>query len=117
MKKVCRVLAGAVCLISAVGVLADEGAIGPQPSPSLIDFFLPAEPVGKLEKKGIWGDENVLPRDVRNGLEDPKVENWCYWDGMIVKAEDGKYYMYASRWDQSLHHHVCQSLGSVFASS
>jgi len=72
---------------------------------TLVDYFLPAEPQGSLVSKGIWGAPNVLPRDIKNGLEDPKMEKWCYWDGMVVKADDGKYYMYASRWTQESHHH------------
>ena len=32
------------------------------------------------------------------------MKNWCYWDGQILKAKDGKYHMFASRWDQSAGH-------------
>lgn len=50
------------------------------------------------------GRPNVLPRDIDNGLEDPKLENWCNWDGRIVKSDDGRYHIYASRWDQRYSH-------------
>ena len=71
---------------------------------SLIDYFLPMEPQGPLVSEGIWGAPNVLPRDIENGLEDPKLDNWCYWDGRIVKSDDGRYHIYASRWNQSFSH-------------
>ena len=51
-----------------------------------------------------WGAPNVLPRDPQNGLEDTTIKQWCYWDGQIIKGPDGKYHMFASRWDQSRGH-------------
>lgn len=72
----------------------------------LINYFLPMEPQGPLVSEGIWGDPNVLPRDIKNGLEDPQVEKWCYWDGKIVKSDDGRFHMYASRWTQTVAHSV-----------
>jgi Carboxylesterase family len=48
---------------------------------------------------GAWGATNVLPRDVQNGLEDAG-NKYCYWDGQIIKASDGKYHMFASRWSE-----------------
>ena len=66
-------------------------------------YILPMEPQGPLVDQGIWG-ASVLPRDPRNGLEDPTMKNWCYWDGSIVKDDDGKYHMYASRWTQAQPH-------------
>lgn len=41
---------------------------------TLIDYFLPMEPQGPLVSKGVWGDSNVLPRDIHNGLEDARLE-------------------------------------------
>jgi len=73
------------------------------PEKPLMDFFDLATPVKPVISDGIWGGERAIPRDINNGLEDSELKNWCYWDGMIVKADD-KYYMYASRWDQSHHH-------------
>jgi hypothetical protein len=29
------------------------------------------------------------------------MKQWQYWDGKIIKGPDGKYHMFASRWDQS----------------
>lgn len=70
----------------------------------LVDFFLPMEPRAELVSDGIWGDPNVLPRDTANGLEDTDISDWCYWDGRIVKSDDGRYHIYASRWTQSVSH-------------
>ena len=71
---------------------------------SLVDFFLPMEPQSELVYEGIWGEENVLPRDTANGLEDATLKNWCYWDGRIVKDDEGKFHLYASRWHHSFPH-------------
>ncbi|MFG0254716.1 MAG: hypothetical protein ACF787_06410 [Rhodopirellula sp. JB053] len=72
----------------------------------LVDYFLPMQPQGPLVSKGIWGDSNVLPRDIKNGLEDSELRNWCYWDGRIVKDDAGKFHIFASRWNQSFPHSV-----------
>jgi hypothetical protein len=37
-------------------------------------------------------------------LEDVTMKQWCYWDGQILKSPDGKYHLFASRWDQALGH-------------
>ncbi len=81
---------------------------------TLIDFFLSLEQQGPLVSEGIWGDDAVIPRDIKNGLEgksevDEKtgevlLKDWCYWDGSILKDDDGKYHMYACRWSQEFHH-------------
>jgi hypothetical protein len=75
-----------------------------QSEKSLIDYFLPMEPQKPLVSDGIWGDLNVIPRDTGNGLEDSKMKDWCYWDGSIVKDDEGLYHMYASRWTQEMSH-------------
>ncbi len=79
---------------------------------SLVDFFQPVEPTDGLVHGDIWGTENVLPRDINNGLEDSTMQNWCYWDGKIVKDDDQKYHLYASRWSQSLPHSKGWNKGS-----
>jgi len=70
---------------------------------ALIDYFLPMPVEGRLTRDA-WGADNVLPRDPQNGLEDPTLKQWYYWDGQILKAPDGKFHMFASRWDQSRGH-------------
>lgn len=68
------------------------------------DYILPMQPRGELATKGVWGDPQVLPRDQNNGLEDRNLKEWCYWDGMIVLDDLGRYHMYASRWGQEFSH-------------
>jgi len=49
-----------------------------------------------------WGAAEVGPRDQANGLEDRNMTSYSYWDGGIIKDDDtGKYYMFASRWNQA----------------
>lgn len=75
----------------------------PTPAKNFIDYFLPMPIVGGLSKDA-WGAPEVGPRDAKNGLEDATAKQWSYWDGQIIKARDGKYHMFASRWDQALGH-------------
>jgi hypothetical protein len=70
---------------------------------TLIDYFLPIPVRGQLSKDA-WGAATVGPRDQSNGLEDPTIQKWNYWDGQIVKGTDGKWNMFASRWDQGKGH-------------
>ena len=83
---------------------------------TLIDYFQPTPIVGSLTKEA-WGADNVLPRDPKNGLEDATMKQWCYWDGQIIKAPDGKYHMFASRWDQAKGHRGWGSSIAVHAVS
>ena len=56
------------------------------------------------------GASTVGARDPGNGLEDsgasggvgPQQETYFYWDGKILKGEDGKYHLYASHWLHSI---------------
>ena len=67
-----------------------------------MDCFLPMpimDPEGLSED--CWGAAEVGARDQYNGLEDSDMTDYSYWDGGIIKDEaSGKYYMFASRWDQ-----------------
>jgi hypothetical protein len=68
--------------------------------------------------KEVWGADNVLPRDIKNGLESrEKMAKYCYWDGQIIKAKDGKYHMFASRWDESAGHNGWGNSKAVHAVS
>lgn len=77
----------------------DPLVLGPKP---FISYFMPM-PNAPLSQSA-WGAAQVGPRDPSNGLEDATLARWNYWDGQILKARDGKYIMFASRWDQSLGH-------------
>ncbi|BAX79081.1 hypothetical protein ALGA_0692 [Labilibaculum antarcticum] len=71
---------------------------------TLIDYFLPIPIQSVLVSEGTWGETNVFPRDTTNGLEDATLKKWCYWDGSIVKDDEGLYHMYASHWTQEMTH-------------
>jgi hypothetical protein len=43
-----------------------------------------------------WGASNVQPRDQDNWLEDKTVKSWSYWDGRIVNAANGTYFIVIS---------------------
>jgi hypothetical protein len=104
-------LAAAVMALLTLPILAQEpgplfappgGGVETKPK-TFIDYFLPTPPHGELARDA-WGATNVLPRDNQNGLEDTKITNYNYWDGQIIKASDGKYHLFASRWNQSSGH-------------
>ncbi|WP_111707275.1 glycoside hydrolase family protein [Lutibacter citreus] len=65
------------------------------------DFILPMPIHIKLTDKKIWGAKNVLPRDVKNGLEDNK---WCYWGGNPMLGKDRKYHISIARWKEETGH-------------
>ncbi|MGL1957766.1 MAG: glycoside hydrolase family protein [Colwellia sp.] len=73
-------------------------------STQMKDYFLPMS-VGSMSSD-IWGANNVLPRNIDNGLESQKMQPaWSYWDGKIIKGSKGKYHLYASRWQGELTHY------------
>jgi hypothetical protein len=90
-------------LFRVFAIASAAAAIGSCAEKTLIDYFLPMPIQGRLTKDA-WGADNVLPRDPDNGLEDTTVSQWYYWDGQIIKGPDGKYHMFASRWDQARGH-------------
>ena len=65
------------------------------------DLVLPMPIHGQLEDKNIWGAENVIPRDIQNGIED---NEWSYWGGNPVKGKDGKYHIAICRWKEETRH-------------
>ncbi len=93
-----------IALISSVLLVSNTLIAQQDHVQQLVDFFLPMKPQGLLISEGIWGNNNVLPRDIKNGLEDSTIKQWCYWDGKIVKDDKGKYHIYASKWDQKYSH-------------
>jgi len=91
-------------LAQAPGAAATTPDTSPATQPrTFINYFLSTPPQGELVRE-TWGATNVLPRDIRNGLEDTTMKRYCYWDGQIIKAPDGKYHLFASRWSQSRGH-------------
>ena len=86
------------------------------PGKSFIDYFLPMPINGSLSTDA-WGAAEVGARDQKNGLEDATMTRWNYWDGQIIKAHDGKYHMFASRWDQAKGHNEWWNSRAVHAVS
>lgn len=88
--------------IALVTLATSTAAAAPKP---LINYFQPMPIVTPLSTT-VWGASTVGARDPGNGLEDkgntggvaPHAETNFYWDGKILKGEDGKYHMYASYW-------------------
>jgi hypothetical protein len=72
---------------------------------TFIDYFQPTPILSPLSTT-VWGAATVGPRDQKNGLEDPTMKLWDYWDGQIIHGPDGKYHIFASRWDQSFGHNA-----------
>jgi len=94
MRNFLRLWAVVSCVLGVSSQAADK---------TLIDYFLPIPIRGALVTN-VWGAPGVFPRDPQNGLEDVTMKEWCYWDGQIIKASNGKYHMFASRWDQGKGH-------------
>jgi len=47
-------------------------------------------------------NEQVLPANLKNGFS---MDGYWVWCGSVVKGEDGRYHMFASRWKKSLPMH------------
>jgi hypothetical protein len=78
--------------------LALVGLTSSATAKTMIDYFQPIPIRGTLTTSG-WGIGSSGPRDPDNGIED--VANWIYWDGKILKADDGKYHLFCSKWQAS----------------
>ncbi|PTX91268.1 glycoside hydrolase family protein [Opitutus sp. ER46] len=94
-----RVIGLGVCLAQGVHAATATPA---GKTKSFIDYFRPIPMQGPLTSE-LWGAPGVLPRDPHNGLEDT-ANRYCYWDGQILRGEDGKYRLFASRWDEARGH-------------
>ncbi len=95
------ILGVSICLPMVGYCQANQAAgVGPK---AFIDYFRPIPLSGKLSKE-VWGAATVGPRDPSNGLEDTTMKHWDYWDGKILRGPNGKYRMFASRWDQAEGH-------------
>lgn len=62
-----------------------------------IDLFQPM-PIMQPLTSDTWGGDNVKPRDVSNGIEDPQ---WSYWCGHPIKGDDSRYHLYTARWPEN----------------
>jgi len=62
-----------------------------------MDRFLPMPELGGMTSD-TWGADGVVPRDINNGIEDPK---WSYWGGNARLQDDGKFHLFVCRWNES----------------
>jgi hypothetical protein len=62
-----------------------------------MDLFLPMPDIGKLTSD-TWGAANVIPRDIKNGIENRK---YSFWGGNIQLGDDGKYHLFVCGWPES----------------
>jgi hypothetical protein len=120
-------------LIKSVAVLSlTIGVSSLAADKTFIDYFQPTPVIGSLTTN-TWGAHGILPRDTKNGLEDPGLKDLpadttnaqpnatakkrYYWDGQIIKSPNGRYYMFASRWDQARGHGGWGGSSAVYAVS
>lgn len=101
-------------VFSGLSIKADDS--GKSSVTQLMDCFLPM-PIVESLTTDCWGSV-VGARDQSNGLEDRDNQNYCYWDGKIIKDGDtGTYYMFASRWAEANGHNGWFGSGAVYATS
>lgn len=62
-----------------------------------MDRFLPMPDLGGVTAN-TWGAQNVIPRDISNGVESPL---WSYWGGNTRLGKDGKYHLFVCRWPEN----------------
>lgn len=120
------ILAGCLLLGGCGSGETDDTANTPanQNPTQFMDCILPMPIVGKLSKD-CWGAKEVGARDQDNGIEDKELDNpdapgtrYCYWDGAILKDDEtGKYYMFASRWEESGGHWSWMFSKAIYATS
>jgi hypothetical protein len=101
------VVAGLLFAATAVGAASAQNPAQTSATAgkTFIDYFQPTPILSPLSMTA-WGAATVGPRDQKNGLEDPTMKLWDYWDGKIIHGPDGKYHIFASRWDQSFGHNA-----------
>lgn len=103
-----------ILTLSASYCLA-QAASSEEKEMTFIDFIQPM-PIQSALTSDIWGAPGTLPRDPSNGLE--SVDNtYCYWDGQILKGDDGRYHIFASRWDEEEGHNAWSRSIAVHAVS
>ncbi len=79
-----------------------SGVARAQDTKTFIDYLKPTPITCASLSSETWGVDGVLPRDLCNGIESARgagvPPEYYYWDGQILKAQDGKYHMFMSTW-------------------
>lgn len=113
MKKLISLVLSAVAVIGVMPTMSSSA----DSYIAFMDCFDPMPIVEKLSDD-VWGCDLVGARDQGNGLEDRTMANYAYWDGGIIKDdESGKYYMFASKWDQAKGHGGWKNSVAIYATS
>ncbi len=92
------------CRVGAVALLANLGTSGTAAAQTktFIDYLQPTPITCSPLSSATWGVAGVLPRDTCNGIESAKgagvPPDYYYWDGRIIRAQDGKYHLFMSTW-------------------
>lgn len=67
-----------------------------------MDYIKPRPVTCAALSSDTWGVDAVLPRDLCNGMESARGQGvppeYYYWDGQILKGQDGKYHLFMSTW-------------------
>lgn len=103
---------------------SEKRTYDPTAPKEFMECILPMPVIGELSDD-CWGAKDVGARDQDNGLEDKNLDKkevegtkYCYWDGAILKDDEtGKYYMFASRWEESAGHWSWPFSKAVYAVS
>ncbi len=90
---------GSITLCAHLGM---NGMAAAQTSKTFIDYLEPTPITCSPLSSATWGVAGVLPRDICNGIESAKgtgvPPDYYYWDGRIIRAQDGKYHLFMSTW-------------------
>jgi hypothetical protein len=91
--------AGIVGLVTSIGL---TGVAHAQTTKTFIDYLQPTPITCAPLSSATWGVAGVLPRDTCNGIESAKAAgvapDYYYWDGKIIRAQDGTYHLFMSTW-------------------
>ena len=128
-KACAKIMRSLIILLTAISSVAMSSYAADK---TFIDYFQPTPIIGSLTTNA-WGAPGVLPRDTKNGLEEPGLKDlpaavtnsvgasaakkWYYWDGQVIKSPNGRYYLFASRWDQANGHRGWFGSAAVYAVS
>ena len=96
-----------VAAVAAFGSMVLMAQIVERPRPAglenlvfggrFMDRFEKPDVIGNGMTDKCWGGDNVKPRDIRNGIEEPE---YSYWGGNITKI-GRDYHLFVARWKES----------------
>lgn len=91
--------------IATAVLLAYVSLAGTASAKPFEEYIQPTPEIAPLSSAtwGVTGTPGVVPRDISNGIESAMGAGvhpqWYYWDGEIIRAQDGKYHMFMSTFD------------------